>query len=81
MNKRNIVLFADGFVGEKLVRFLLKSFRDQIILIITYKENQISKIATRAKIKTFVFSDNKHLIANLPKKFDLGFLLWLAKNN
>tara|TARA_B100002052_G_C15750879_1_gene537669 strand:+ start:44 stop:784 length:741 start_codon:yes stop_codon:yes gene_type:complete len=79
MNKRNIVLFADGFVGEKLVRFLLKSFRDQIILIITYKENQISKIAKRAKIKTFVFSDNKHLIANLPKKFDLGFLLWWPK--
>ena len=30
MNKKKIVLFADGFVGEKLVRFLLKGFKDQM---------------------------------------------------
>ena len=79
MNKKKIVLFADGFVGEKLVRFLLKSFRDQVFLIITYDENQISKLAKSAKIKTFVFCNNNHLISNLPKKFDLGFLLWWPK--
>ena len=64
MNKKKIVLFADGFVGKKLVRFLLKSFRDQIFLIITYEENQISKLAKSAKIKTFVFCNNDHLISN-----------------
>ena len=50
MNKSKIVLFADGFVGEKLVKFLLKDFRDQILLIITYDENQISRIAKNANI-------------------------------
>ena len=49
MNKKKIVLFADGYVGEKLVRFLLRDFRDQILLIITYKKNQISKIAENAQ--------------------------------
>ena len=79
MNKKKIVLFADGLVGEKLVNFLLKNFRDQILLIITYEDNQISKIAKNAKIRTFTFCDNDHLITNLPKKFDLGFLLWWPK--
>ena len=79
MNKKKIVLFADGLVGEKLVNFLLKGFRDQILLIITYEDNQISKIAKNAKIRTFTFCDNDHLITNLPKKFDLGFLLWWPK--
>ena len=79
MNKKKIVLFADGYVGEKLVRFLLRDFRDQILLIITYKKNQISKIAENAQIRTFVFCNNDHLISNLPKKFDLGFLLWWPK--
>ena len=79
MNKKKIVLFADGLVGEKLVNFLIKDFRDQIILIITYEDNQISKIAKNAKIRTFTFCDNDHLITNLPKKFDLGFLLWWPK--
>ena len=49
MNKKKIVLFADGLVGEKLVNFLLKNFRDQILLIITYEDNQISKIAKKCK--------------------------------
>ena len=79
MMKKKIVLFADGFVGEKLVRFLLKGFKDQILLIITYKDNQISKMAKIANIRTFAFCDNDHLIKNLPKKFDLGFLLWWPK--
>ena len=79
MMKKKIVLFADGFVGEKLVRFLLKGFKDQIFLIITYEDNQISKMAKIANIRTFAFYDNDHLINNLPKKFDLGFLLWWPK--
>ena len=57
MNKKKIVLFADGFVGEKLVNFLLKDFKDQILMIITYKDNQISKIAKNAKIRTFTFCE------------------------
>ena len=79
MSTKKIVLFADGFVGEKLVRYILKSFKDQIFMIITTEENKISEVAKSVKIKTFVFIDNKHLASNLPKKFDVGFLLWWPK--
>ena len=79
MTKKKIILFADGFVGEKLVKFLIKDFKDQISKVVTYKENQISKIAKDEKIDTFVFRNNYHLISNLPKKFDVGFLLWWPK--
>ena len=79
MTKKKIILFADSFVGEKLVKFLIKNFKDHISKVITYEKNQISKIATDEKIETFVFRNNYHLISNLPKKFDIGFLLWWPK--
>ena len=76
MINKKIIIFADNFVGKELVKYLLDYFKSHISVIITFDSNEITKIAKKSKIPTFVFENNKHLLENLSQDFDLGFLLW-----
>ncbi|GAC20819.1 formyltransferase family protein [Paraglaciecola arctica] len=73
----NVVIFADGDVGEKIVSYLISNYIDDLIMVITASENNISVLAKENEIETHVFyKEDKNFYERLPCDIDLGILAW-----
>jgi methionyl-tRNA formyltransferase len=76
-----LLVFADGFVGEKILGFLINNHLDDIGTVVVLSENKIYIDAFRANLEVVVFADEYQVIGELSgrKKYDLGLLLWWPK--
>lgn len=77
-----LVLMADGPVGRAITQWLVETHRDDIGLVVTVSDNEISGIARAADIPTSIFTSSDELCAiaaNNKLAFDLGVLVWWPK--
>ena len=76
---KNLLIFADGDVGVSVVSWLAKYHHEDIALIFTTAENEISNICINLEIKTAVFLNDEKAIAEIAERNispKLGFLIW-----
>lgn len=74
-----IVIMADGDVGEACTRWLIETHPDDLALIVTTARNTISAAAEAAGLPTIIFEDSAQICALIASRGlapDLGLLLW-----
>jgi methionyl-tRNA formyltransferase len=74
-----LLLFADGFVGGKIVNFLIENFPQDLVLVVTILKNDIYFDAQRKGIPVCVFESEKIILDRLTDGADLGLLAWWPK--
>ncbi len=72
-----LLVLADSIVGEKIVRFLIENYVNEIGLIVALSDNNIIKMAKKAKIRYAIY-DNNSDVANQCNNISikLGILAW-----
>ena len=79
---KKLLIFADGDVGIAIVSWLAKYHHNNIALIFTISDNEISKICKNFGIETVIFSCFEKVIAEISERKispELGFLVWWPK--
>jgi methionyl-tRNA formyltransferase len=71
-----LVLLADGAVGERITRFLLKNHPEDLVLIVSMQKNDIYRDAKSSGIPVCIFESEKKLLERLDGVIDLGVLAW-----
>lgn len=82
MRPVNNIVFADGVVGLRLVKWLLDNYRDDVGLVVVVSENEIYDTVIVHDVPCVFYSSDEKLlqdIAELKVGFDFGFLLWWPK--
>lgn len=77
-----IIVLADGAVGEACVRWLLDHHKTDLALVVTVAENSIWQKATDAGTRTHVFKTSEQLMrvtGDLGIRPEIGLLLWWPK--
>jgi methionyl-tRNA formyltransferase len=77
-----IVVFADSYVGEKVVSWLVENFSEDKFLIFTTEKNSITEICIKNEIPTEVFVNEDAALKIINKynyQFKIGFLVWWPK--
>ena len=80
--QKKILIFADGDVGVTIVSWLAKNHYNDIALIFTISDNEISKICKNFGIGTAIFLCAEKVIAEISERKispELGFLVWWPK--
>lgn len=72
--KNHIVLFADGWVGKKILKFLIQKYFSDLILIVTIRKNEIYNLAKKYDLKVKCYNDFEDFFNTL--SFDYGVLAW-----
>lgn len=74
-----LVIMADGDVGEACTRWLIETHREDLALIVTTATNAISAAADAAGLPAVIFEDSAQiatLISESGVAPDLGLLMW-----
>lgn len=71
-----MVLFADGYVGLEITRFLLARYRDDLVGVVSTSENEIHRMVSEHGVKSLQYDKNGSFLERLPPKIDLGILAW-----
>jgi methionyl-tRNA formyltransferase len=74
-----LLLFADGDVGRKIANFLFEKFRQDLVLVVTTKENDIYRNAELNGIPVCVYDSEKNIENRILCEVDLGLLAWWPK--
>lgn len=75
-----IVLFADGYVGFEITKFLLKDYEEDMLSVVCTAENDIFHLVSSANISCKVYTNEVELTEHLNSiEFDLGVLAWWPK--
>lgn len=77
-----LLLMADGAVGLSILEWLAIEWPNDLGLVVTTSENQISEVARRYSVDTAIFSSQASLatyVRNSEIKFDLGLMAWWPK--
>lgn len=74
-----LVLLADGAVGAKFAKFLIETYPDDIVLIVTTQINDIYREAEGKGIRVCVFDSEKNVLGQISSGVDLGILAWWPK--
>lgn len=74
-----LVLLADGGVGARIAKFLMDSYRDDLVLIVTAQLNDIYREAEKNGIPVCVFDCEENVLNRLDDGADLGVLAWWPK--
>ena len=74
-----VIVLADGLMGLKITKFLLDNFYDDIVMVITTIENEISNLAESLRVPNHVFRSTSQLIDSLPERCEIGILAWWPK--
>lgn len=74
-----LVLLADGAVGAKFARFLIESYPNDLVLIVTTQINDIYREAEGKGVCVCVFDSEKNVLNRIKSGVDLGILAWWPK--
>ena len=77
----SIAVFADGVVGEKIIRLGEYHYKD-IVLVVTTSKNNIYKFCKDKSLSLHTYVDDNELINEIKEKnikIDIGILLWWPK--
>lgn len=74
-----LVLLADGDVGLGITNYLLASYRQDLLLVITTEQNDIYRAAESEGVPVQVFESVPQVMGCLQGGCDLGVLAWWPK--
>lgn len=74
-----LVLLADGDVGLGIANYLLASYRQDLLLVITTEQNEIYNAAESKGVPVQVFESMPQVMECLQDGCDLGVLAWWPK--
>lgn len=74
-----LVLLADGDVGLGIANYLLASYRQDLLLVVTTEQNEIYRAAKSKGIPVQVFESESQVVECLQGGCDLGVLAWWPK--
>jgi methionyl-tRNA formyltransferase len=77
-----LLLFADGHVGCELTRWLIANYPNDVALVVTTAENEITASVRGAQLSSLVFESSEQILelaASEGLSFDLGLLAWWPK--
>lgn len=74
-----VVLLADGFVGTEITRFIMDSYCDDLVMIVTTEINDIYREAESKGVPLCVFDSEKNVLDRIGEKVDLGLMAWWPK--
>jgi methionyl-tRNA formyltransferase len=77
-----LLLFADGYVGSEVVRWLIANHRCDIALVVTAADNELAASVRSAQLPSLVFEASEQVsdfAASEGLSFDLGLLAWWPK--
>lgn len=74
-----LILLADGDVGLGITQYLLESYPDDLLLVVTIEKNEIYRVAESNGVAVTVFDSSAQVLASLPDGVDLGVLAWWPK--
>ena len=80
--KMKIILLADNKVGLGITRWLLENYSDDIGLVVTMLENEISAAVRAADLPVATFESSQVLfdfVTGQKLEFELGILAWWPK--
>jgi len=69
-----VVLFADGYVGGEITKFLINKFSQDLLMVVCVDKNDIYNLAKSRNIKVCDYGLEKKLLENI--SCDLGILAW-----
>jgi len=70
-----VLLFADGYVGYSIAKYLIQNYRLDLQCVVTIEHNDISTLSESEKINTLVYEDDTTLVEKLSSS-ELRFLVW-----
>jgi methionyl-tRNA formyltransferase len=70
------LLFAEGYVGREIAKFLLASFPEDVLGVVTTSRNEIHDLASGANKLALVYEAGDSFVERLPGAVDLGILAW-----
>lgn len=77
-----ILLMADDEVGFEITQWLLNEYREDISVVITTAENEISNLVKQHGIEHLIFKSTNQIYSFIKEsniELDLGFLAWWPK--
>tara|TARA_R110002020_G_scaffold37886_23_gene114423 strand:+ start:3292 stop:4032 length:741 start_codon:yes stop_codon:yes gene_type:complete len=77
-----LTLFADGHVGQAIYHWLADEWLDDLALVVTTSDNDISRSAKEKGIPTCQFTSSEQVLvfcSELGAQLDLGLLAWWPK--
>ena len=77
-----LVIFADGYVGFNLIKWLVENYLNDIALIVTTDENQIFHFCHKKNLNLYIYKNDSEYLDYLKTNninIDLGLLLWWPK--
>jgi methionyl-tRNA formyltransferase len=74
-----LIILADGAVGNKIARYLMNSYPDDLLLIVTTGINEIYLEAEKNGFPVCVFDSEVNILSRLDSDIDLGVLAWWPK--
>ena len=69
-----LVLFADGYVGHEIAKFIIDNYSDDILMLVSVNKNSIYYYAKNKNIPVCDYSEENKLLSVL--ECDLGILAW-----
>ena len=78
----SMLIFADSFVGFKLIEWLIHNFSKDLSLVVVYEKNKIYQTCLKNNINTYIYKNTNDFLEFLELNdlnFDLGFLIWWPK--
>jgi methionyl-tRNA formyltransferase len=77
-----LLLLADNNTGLEIARWLISNFCDDLALLVTTVDNEITTVARQANVPTITFESSQQIVdfsASENLSFDLGVLAWWPK--
>lgn len=72
-------LFADGYVGLDIAKFLIEHYPEDVSLVVVVKKNDIYRLAELNGVPVIVFHTTAQAMSHLSEQIDLGVLAWWPK--
>ena len=74
-----IILLADGTVGNKIAKYLIDNYIDDLYLIVTIEVNETYLEAKKKGCPVCIFESEKNLLSTIGNDLDLGILAYWPK--
>jgi methionyl-tRNA formyltransferase len=74
-----LVLLADNVVGLNIVKYLMKSYPEDLSLVVTTQRNEIYCAVEEKGIPVCIFDSADSVMSKMLERVDLGVLAWWPK--
>ena len=74
-----LLLMADGYVGLEILKWLLKEYPNDLVLVVSSSENEISALVKKTEIPIVIYKSSDQLsmyLNHVSMDLDIGIMAW-----